>query len=390
MRFVSRRAWVGAVAITWASVVGVTMAAGQAAQARPATPVQGVGSTPVMSEDVFKSVTILKGIPVDTFFESMGMFASSMGNDCTYCHVKAAYFDRAKFAESTPRIIRARGMIAMMNTINKGYFGGVGRVTCFTCHRGSNSPVREPDLSLQYGSPTEDPNVLDFPEETRTSADSLFDKYVQAVGGRERLSAVSSFVGRGTYEGFDTAFTKIPVEVYTKAPNQRTMVVKMFNGDSVRTFDGRNAWMAGPDTPMPLVELTGGNLERARLEAMLAFPLNIRQAYKQWKVGRTAIDGQEVFVVQGSDGGAPLTNLYFGASGLLTRFVRWTETPVGRVPTQVDYKDYRDVNGVKVPFQWTVSQTYMQMAIVLSEVRANTAIEAARFNKPAPGPPSGR
>jgi photosynthetic reaction center cytochrome c subunit len=388
MRFGSRRLWLGAIAIAWVSAVAV--AAGQAAQAGPATPAPGVPPTPVMAEDVFKSITVLKGIPVDTFFESMGMFASSMGNDCTFCHVKAAYFDRAKFAESTPRIIRARGMIAMMNTINKGYFGGGARVTCFTCHRGNNLPVREPDLSLQYGTPTEDPNVLDFPEETRTSADSLFDKYIQAIGGRERLSAVSSFVGRGTYEGFDTAFTKIPVEVYAKAPNQRTMVVKMFNGDSVRSFDGRSAWMAGPDTPMPLVELTGGNLERARLEAILAFPGNIRQAYKQWKVGRTAIDGQEVFVVQGSDGGVPLTNLYFDASGLLTRLVRWTDTPVGRVPTQVDYKDYRDVNGVKMPFQWVVSQTYMQMTVALSEIRANTAIGAARFNKPAPGPPSGR
>ena len=64
-----------------------------------------------MSDEVFKSVQVLKGIPVDTFFEAMGMFASSMGNDCTFCHVKGAYFDRAKFAESTPKIVRARGMI---------------------------------------------------------------------------------------------------------------------------------------------------------------------------------------------------------------------------------------------------------------------------------------
>jgi hypothetical protein len=173
--------------------------------------------------------------------------------------------------------------------------------------------------------------------------------------------------------------------VYAKAPNLRTMVVKMVGGESFRVFDGRNAWMAGPDTPVPILQLTGGNLERARLEALVAFPANIRQAFKQWKVGRTAIDGQEVYIVQGGDEGQPLTNFYFDQSGMLVRLVRWTVTPVGRVPTQIDYKDYRDVNGVKIPFQWTVSQTYMQMSIALSEIQPNAAIDAAKFNKPAPG-----
>ena len=381
MKFGSRGTFAGLTAMACVCLVGSVLAAGQAGQA----PAPAPGARPPMSEEVFKNITMLKGIPVDNFFEAMGMFASSMGNDCTFCHVKAAYFDRAKFAELTPRMTRARGMIAMMNTINRGYFGNEPRVTCFTCHRGSNVPVRESDISIQYGMPTEDPNIIDFPVETRFSADSLFDKYVQAVGGRARVSAVTSYLARGTYEGFDTAFTKIPVEIYAKAPNQRTMVVKMFNGDSVRAFDGRNGWLAGPDTPMPIVELTGGNLERARIEALMTFPASIGQAYAQWKVGRTAVDGQEVFIVQGNTAGLPPTNFYFDQTGMLLRLVRWTETPVGRVPTQIDYSDYRDVSGVKMPFKFVVSQTYMQATIELSTIQANAAIDVVKFNKPAPG-----
>jgi photosynthetic reaction center cytochrome c subunit len=368
------RAFSSAVAIAF-----VCLAAGAIAQG------QSSPQASVMSDQAFKSVQVLKGIPVDTFFEAMGMFASSMGNDCTFCHVKEAYFDRAKFAVSTPKIVRARGMILMMNAINSGYFRGDARVTCFTCHRGSNSPVREPDLALQYGSPTEDPNIIDFPEYTAVTADSLFNKYLQAIGGRDRVSSITSFVGKGTYEGFDTAFAKIPVEVYAKAPNLRTMVVKMGGGDSYRVFDGRNGWMAGPDTPVPLLELTSGNLERARVEALASFPVNLRQAFAKWKVGRTAIDGQEVFLVQGGNEGEPPTNLYFDQSGMLLRLVRWTVTPVGRVPTQIDYKDYRTVNGVKMPFQWSVTQTYMQMSIALNDIQPNATIDAAKFNKPAPG-----
>jgi len=59
---------------------------------------------------------------------------------------------------------------------------------------------------------------------------------------------------------------------------------------------------------------------------------------------------------------------------------------VGFVPTQIDYADYRDVAGVKVPFRKTVSQTYMQMTVELSDLRPNVAIDRSRFAQPAPVP----
>ena len=92
-------------------------------------------------------------------------------------------------------------------------------------------------------------------------------------------------------------------------------------------------------------------------------------------------------VVQGSGPNGMLATLYFDQkSNLLLRMVRYARSPIGRVPTQVDYSDYREVpGGVKMPFQWTVSQTYMQMAINLSEIRPNVAVDAAKFNRPAPG-----
>ena len=374
----SRRALFGATAVTVLCLLIGIRAAGQA----PAPP-GGPEKVP-MTDDVFKNVEILRGIPVDTFFETMGMFASAMGNDCTFCHVSNAYFDKTAFAEATPRIRRARQMLTMMNALNAQYFGGRTRVTCFTCHGGSQVPRSEPDLALQYGAPLEDPNAREFPVDPRVSADEIFDKYLQALGGTERLAKFSSFSARGTYAGFDTAFAKVPVELFAKAPNQQTMIVRQVNGISTRTFDGRNAWMAGPDTPLPLLTLTEGNLDRARLEGIVAFPTGIRQAFPRWRVGRTAIDDREVRVVQGIGAAQALANFYFDDAGLLVRLVRWTRTPAGFVPTQVDYADYRDVAGVKMPFRRTVSQTYMQMNVELTDVQPNVSIDAARFARPAP------
>ena len=375
MQFGSRRTFPGATAIAVVCLLGGAMAA----------PTQNAPDAPALAGDVFKSVVLLKGIPVDTFFDAMGMFANAMGNDCTFCHSPTAALDRAAFAAPTPRIMRARQMIVMMNTINTNFFGGQPRVTCFTCHGGNQRPRADPNLALQYSTPPEDPNVRDFPADTRISAMQVFDKYLQAIGGAERLGRLSSFVARGTYSGFDTAFEKVPVEIFANAPGQLTTMVHMSAGTSVRTFDGRNGWMAGPDTPVPLVALTAGNLDRARLEAILSFPAGIGQTFSQWRVGRAVLGDSEVLVVQAMEAGQPVVNLYFDpTSGLLVRLVRWTQTPVGFVPTQIDYTDYREVAGVKMPFHKTVTQTFMQVNIELSEVQPNVPVDAARFARPAP------
>jgi len=368
-----RRSFFAAAAV---AVVCLVTVSAQTAQDRP-----------VMTQDIFKSVTVLRDIPIDTFFDAMGMFANAMGNDCTFCHVPAAALDRAKFAEVTPRMQRARGMIAMMQTINKSYFAGAPRVTCFTCHHGNQSPRSDPNIALQYSTPEEDPNARDFATDTTLNADAIFDKHLQAIGGADRLARLTSLAAKGTYAGFDTLFEKVPVEIFAKAPNQYSTIVHMSAGNSVRTFNGGSGWMAGPDTPVPLVTLSAGNLDRARLEALVAFPAGLRRAFPHWRLGRAVLNDEEVVIVQGiDDERQPLANFYFAPSGLLVRMVRWTLTPVGFVPTQIDYSDFRDVAGVKIPFHRTVSQTFMQMNVELTDVQPNVAVDAARFARPAPAP----
>jgi len=348
----------------------------------------GQETAPLTTEKLFRNIQILKGIPVDTFFDAMGMFAASMGDDCTYCHSKDSVFRHEAFGDPTPRIQKARQMIVMMQALNKTYFGGQPRVTCFTCHRGSYSPVNAPRLSLQYGAPDDDPNVMDFPTNTRMTSDQIFERYLKAIGGPGALSKVTSLVAKGTYSGFDTGHAEVPVEIFAKAPNQRTWIIHMFNGDSYRVFDGRNGWFAGPDSPAPIVTLASGNLDRARVEAAIAFPASLKTLYKEWRVGRTAIDDKDVSILQGSTPGLLPVNFYFdNNTGLLIRMVRWNETPVGPVPTEINYDDYRDVAGVKMPFTWTASQTYMQMTVKLSGIQPNGQVDASRFVQPPPGNP---
>jgi hypothetical protein len=337
-----------------------------------------------MSENVFKNVQVLKGIPVDEFMDTMGMFASSLLWDCSNCHSKEILTNRDAFAVTTPEIQRARQMIVMMNTLNRTYFGGQQRVTCFTCHRGTYTPEVVPSLDLQYGPLLEDPSAMAISLNRRVSPDQIFDRYIQALGGPARLAALTSFAATGTYGGFNTGGTDIPVEIFARAPDQRTQIVHEPDADNVKTYDGRNAWVAEGWRPVPLLLLTGGNVEGARLEALMQFPAGIQKAFSQWRVGTATIEDREVQILQGTNPAQLPVSFYFDESGLLMRLMRWNRTAVGTLPTRVDYADYRDVAGVKMPFRIITTWTDGQNVIALKDVRPNVAIEATRFARPAP------
>ena len=349
-----------------------------------ATSQVGLDQNPQMSDTVFKNVQILKGIPVDEFMDAMGMFASSLGYDCSSCHSPEIRTNREAFAIETPAIQRARGMITMMNALNRSYFRGEPRVSCFTCHRGNYSPEFVPSLALQYGEIREDPNAIVIFPDRQASADQVFDKYFQALGGKERLAKLTTFVASGVYSGFNTGGAEVPVEIVASAPDQRTQIIHMGAGDAVKTYDGRNGWVAEEWRPVPLVTLTGGNLAGARLEAIMSFPAAIQKAFSRWQAGSTIIDDHPVQILQGTNTGETPVNLYFDESGLLVRLVRWNKTTVGTVPTQIDYADYREVAGVKLPFRTIVTWTDGQNTLALNDVRPNVPIDAAKFTRPAP------
>jgi hypothetical protein len=139
-----------------------------------------------------------------------------------------------------------------------------------------------------------------------------------------------------------------------------------------------------------MIDMTGGDLDAAKVDANLFFPAQIKQALSKWRVGfPTTIDDRDVQVIEGTTARDVPVKLYFDPeSGLLVRQVRYIDTPVGFNPTQIDYADYREVSGIKVPFRWTVTWLDGRSTYELNELRPNVPIEAAKFAKPAPPPQS--
>jgi hypothetical protein len=376
--------FVALAAAVLACLMTIAPASGQQAAA------QSNGTKPQMVEDVFKNVQVMKGIPLNQFMDTMGFFAAAIGLNCTGCHVPEALQDWSRFADDVPRKRMARNMIRMVDSINKEKFGGRRMITCWTCHRGGQAVDNIPSLMAQYSIAPEDPNAIEMVQDApkEPTANQILDKYIQASGGAQKLAALTSWVAKGTYEGFNTYHQKVPVEIYSKAPAQRALFAHTQIGDDAEVFDGGNGWIAGLDRPVPLLTLLPGpELDGAKLDAMLGFPGSIRQALSDWKTGfpPTTIDDKLANIVQGMGAGKTRVKLYFDdKTGLLTRQVRYSDTPIGMVPTQVDYTDYRDVAGVKLPFHIVVTWTDGQSDIQLSEIQANVAIDAAKFAQPAP------
>ncbi len=331
--------------------------------------------------------------------DTMGFIAASTNYNCTDCHVEPKVEgDWSVYAEETPRKAITRRMILMVQAINKANFGGARMVTCYTCHRNiQGAPKITPSLTEQYGEPpTPDPNEVEIRLQApgAPSADQIFDKYLQAVGGAQKAAAITSIVFKGTYQGY--AEQKAPAEIYVKVPNQRTMIVRTDGGDRTTTFDGSNGWTAAPaaDKPFPVIRFSNGDLDAARLDAVLSFPAGIRQAITKPLVGTTSIDDKDMVVVQGTaNSGRSPVKLYFDKqSGLLVRQLRYADTLIGRVPIQVDYSDYRDVApaGVKLPFHVITTWTDGRSDVLLTSAETNVAIDAAKFNQPPPPAPPKR
>ena len=342
---------------------------------------------PQLARDVFINVPALGNTTVDEFMDTMGMFSAALSMGCTNCHGEQSIEGWEKFAEETPLKQTARRMTLMVNALNRNNFAGQRKVTCYTCHRGDASPKVTPSLAIQYGLPFEDPNDIRLPERVNPenpTPDAVFEKYIDAIGGAARVAGLTSLTAKGMYSGYETEHVPYPVEVFAQAPDRRTTIVDAFFGRSTRTFDGREAWVASGDKPVPLIRLNGGNLEGARIEAMMSFPAQLRRLSEKWLVGQTVIDRKQVRVLQGIRDGQPI-NLYFDPeSGLLLRLVRFVDTVVGPVPTQIDLSNYKEVGGVQIPHTWTWTWTDGQTTMDLTEVRLNTPIDSARFARPAP------
>jgi photosynthetic reaction center cytochrome c subunit len=323
----------------------------------------------------FKNIRVLKEVPADQIIPAMQFISASLGVECEYCHVEHA-FDKD---DKKPKKI-ARSMMEMMVNINKENFENHREVTCYSCHRGAVKPVSVPIISAEEkvpGPPTKEAEKAEFPK-----PEALLGKYLDVVGGADALSKITSRVQKGSVNAFGGLQ---PFEVYSKAPFMRFATVHLKNMDSTTAYDGKNGWMSVPGRVRPM---NAQESEGARMDADIALPAHLSSMFSKLETqqGET-IDGHATWQVIGSREGKPPVRLFLDQqSGLLLRIVRYTDSPLGLNPLQIDFADYRDSGGVNIPFRWTQSRPGNHFTVQIESSEVNVPLDDAKFAPPSQPP----
>ena len=346
----------------------------------PHAPTPGVNAaaSDKKAEEQFKNIQVLKGVPADQIFPTMQFITASLGVECDFCHVQGAFEKDDKKPKAT-----ARKMMQMMFAINKDNFDGHREVTCYSCHRGSKDPVGIPAVMAEDSAPSPKKEEL-AKDNSGPSPDQLFDKSIQAAGGAAAIDKISSRVMKGT---IDFGGHTLPIDIYAKDPDMRISYTHMSDGDNVTAFNGREGWLGTPGRP--LREMHGSDLDGASIDADLHLATHLKQMFTEaHSRGTEKVGDHETYVVAGTREGKPPIMLYFDQqSGLLLRLVRYGETALGRMPTQIDYADYREKDGVKVPYRWTLARPSGRFTIQLSELQQNVPVDDSKFLKPVSSEP---
>lgn len=320
----------------------------------------------------FKNIQVLKDVPADQIIPAMQFISASLGVECEHCHVEHAFDKDDKKPKKS-----ARSMMEMMMNINKENFEGHREVTCYSCHRGALHPVSVPIISAEEKMPEMMPSK-EAEKPSFPKPEALLDKYLAAVGGADALNKITSRVQKGSITFGDQ---RVPFDAYSKTPFLRLSTVHRKDMDSITAYDGKNGWMSVPGRVRPM---NAQESEGARMDADLALPAHLASMFAKFetKEGET-IDGRATWQVIGSREGRPPVRLFLDQqSGLLLRLVRYTDSPLGLNPLQIDFADYRDSSGVRIPFRWTQSRPGNHFAVQIESAQTNIPIEDSKFTAP--------
>lgn len=329
----------------------------------------------VSAQAQLKNIQVLKDVPADQIPATMSFIAGSLGVTCGHCHTVPAFEKDDK-----PAKLRAREMMLMMRKINADNFKGATVVNCSTCHQGRTQPRTTaplPHVDLTKAETAAAPGPL-------PTADEVLAKYTQALGGKDKLDKLTTLVMK--------AGPNPPQTIYRKAPNK----LLIEQGNSRQAYNGTIVWRGNQQGAQEV--RSAQDVNGARRDAVFNRNIALKEQFATMEVkGREQIGDKEVYVVEGTFADTALEKtlfnikrerLYFDTkSGLLIRRLLEYETPLGRLPEQTDFDDYRAVEGLMVPFTIVTLRPPFTRIMKFSEITVNTPLDDAKFEMPkSPGP----
>lgn len=343
----------------------------------PLPPRQTPAGEQKTAEQIYKNIQVLTGLPASELDGVMYFMSASMGVACTHCHTNPWESD-AKSAK-----LAARKMIVMTRNLNKESFSGNPAITCYTCHRGQHNTEPLPPIDLA-STPAPDVTSPAAKPAALPSTDEVVARYIRAVGGEAAIERLKTRVSRGaeTTTNRMTPAQTLPIEIIQAAPDKLLIIRNNPRGATAEGFDGSKGWTKELGGQR---EMAGKELAVTKREADFFRYLKIRESYPQMRVlGREKIGDREVYVVGATSREDDREKLYFDVeSGLLIRKYAAFKTAFGSIPEVTDFDDYREVNGVRLPFRITWSRPPFGFVRRFTEIRLNVLVDDNKFQPDA-------
>ncbi len=344
-------------------------------------------------EQVRKNIQVLKGMPDSQLFLVMNAVGDSLGVHCDYCHVKGEsdpttgrdnwLWER----DDKPQKLRAREMMKMVLDLNKKNFGGNQAVTCYSCHRGGTSVERVVPL------PPRDFTTAGNGEKKSAlpTAGQIINRYITAVGGQDAGAKFQTTVLKGNIErsrGRSGSF-----EITIKGAGKYSDKLTTPQGVSTRVINETLGWIKSNDETLGF-DKNNDEARQLSPEAVAAMKRALalydavkvtEQPTQMTVLGKEKIGDRETFAVAVMVDPKTTRKFFFDAqTGLLLRTMTITETVLVPLQTQVDFEDYRDVDGVKLPFTIRTSDVaaFDTTTRRFTEIRHNAAVDDALFEMP--------
>jgi Photosynthetic reaction centre cytochrome C subunit len=330
------------------------------------------------------NIQALKGLPESQLFLVMNVVGDSLGVHCDYCHVKNGTDPQTGRdnwlweSDDKQKKTVARRMMKMVLDINKTNFGGAQTVTCYSCHRGETSVagvVPLPPRNFAEARPDEK-------KAAQSTAEQILNKYIASVGGESVVAKFKTLVMKGTLERSQGRSDSL--EITLKAPDK--YLVKLTTGQGVITqvINGSDGWVSSASGSR---QLGGDALVQLKRVAALYGVIKFTEKPAQMKVmGMETIGDREAYVIAIEINPNRAKRLFFDTrTGLLLREITMTTTMLAPLPEQVDFEDYRDVDGVNLPFTIRSSNAAAFDTAIrrFTEMRLNAPVDDAIFNRPA-------
>jgi hypothetical protein len=176
------------------------------------------------------------------------------------------------------------------------------------------------------------------------------------------------------------------LELFSKVADRSMSVLHQNDVEVISAHSGDSGWRRGGGGLLnnQVRDIRTYELDDVRFRDQLYLVTHMKQILSGFQpVLVEKVGDQDAYVLRATAWDRVSVKLFFGGrTGNLLRLAYWEEFELGDIPTQIDFADYRDVDGTKFPYRWTIAQAGSFQTVRVDQVQQNVPLEDAQFTKP--------